>query len=120
MGYWKKISNRLLGYESSREFAVPQNSTIVLTHDSGFFSNRSVLLKALAASPVHPVTIDAAKSFRHFTNKGEYFDWYRFFVQRLLPSMPNLVPGNSAGLLLASHTTPSIDFWTIGPQMPSS
>ena len=79
MGLWKKISDRLLGYESSREFSVPQNSTIVLTHDSGFFSNCSVLLKALAASPVHPVTIDAAKSFRHFTNKGEDFNWYRFF-----------------------------------------
>ncbi|MDA8777423.1 hypothetical protein N9M74_02145 [Pontimonas sp.] len=89
MGLWKKVGDRLLGYKSSREFAVLKNSNLFLTHDSGFFSNCSVLIKSLAQSPVHPVTIDATASFTHFTNQGRPFDWYRFF--RPAPSKINTV-----------------------------
>lgn len=80
MGILTRLLNRALGYRSTRDFARHQGTHITLIHDSGFFSNCSVLLMNLARAKLHPVKIDASHSFKHFTDNGEAFRWTEFFA----------------------------------------
>lgn len=79
MNLLKRIRNRLFGYPSRRDFAVLEGKKISLLHDSGFFSNCSVLLMNLANAPQHPIFIDAKSSFTHFTDSGRPFEWNQYF-----------------------------------------
>ena len=74
-----RVVDRLRGYRTSRTFAVTQANTISLLHDSGFFSNCSTLLLELARSPRHPLNIQASRSFSHFTEPGQAFEWTDYF-----------------------------------------
>ena len=65
----ERLQNRLLGYRSTRNFATHTPDTVALSHDSGFFSNCSVLLLSLARSDNHPVKIDVSESFTHFAER---------------------------------------------------
>ena len=74
-----RVVNRVLGYHSSRDFARHRGSEVLLLHDSGFFSNCSVLLMSLARAQQHPARIDVSRSFTHFTDEGKAFRWDDFF-----------------------------------------
>jgi len=74
-----RVVNRVLGYHSSRDFARHRGSEVLLFHDSGFFSNCSVLLMSLARAQQHPARIDVSRSFTHFTDEGKAFRWEDFF-----------------------------------------
>lgn len=79
MTAWKRLVDRLWGYPSSRQFAVHADDTITLHHNSGFFSNCSVLLMSIANANRHPARLDVSASFTHFTERGKSFQWSEFF-----------------------------------------
>jgi hypothetical protein len=76
----RRVLDRLLGYRSSRNFSTQTGKRVVLAHDSGFFSNCSVLLLSLAKAKHHPVQIDVSSSFTHFAEKGSSFEWDALFL----------------------------------------
>lgn len=77
---FKALADRVIGYRSSRQFTINSGNVLKVVHDAGFFSNCSVILKDLAASPVHPCAIDASESFRHYRTESTQFHWEDFFT----------------------------------------
>ena len=79
MSLLRRLLNRMIGYRSARTFAISDGSTLRLMHDSGFFSNCSTLLLAIARSEFHPVQIDVANSFSHYSSASKPFCWEACF-----------------------------------------
>lgn len=76
---WTRAVDRLIGFRSSRNFVENDGAALALKHDSGFFSNCSVLLMHLARAATHPALIDVSESFSHFRAEGSSFEWNRYF-----------------------------------------
>lgn len=70
-----RLLDRMIGYRTARTFASSEGSTLTLLHNSGFFSNCSALLFAIARSEFHPVDIDVANSFSHYSSPSKHFSW---------------------------------------------
>ena len=102
----ERLQNRLLGYRSTRNFATHTPGTVALSHDSGFFSNCSVLLMSLARSDNHPVEIDVSESFTHFAERKGSFQWSEYFLPPppALPGSPARWPSSRVAKRLPHHS----------------
>lgn len=85
----QQIVDRLIGYRSGRTFTTSSPRTIRLRHDSGFFSNCSVLLQGLARAGHHPLKVDATASFSHYASDTRKFRWEDCFEQAKEPLIGN-------------------------------
>ena len=75
MQIFRRMVDRLLGYQTRRNFVTSDGGGMTLLHDSGFFSNCSTLLLSLARSKSHPVEIHTDRSFSHYTSPRSRFRW---------------------------------------------
>lgn len=127
-----RVVNRLLGYRSTREFCAPKGQSLVLTHDSGFFSNCSALLLSLAHAETHPLQVDASVSFSYFRDEGSHFDWTRYFRPAPEPIIGNpaswnasrvarRLPHHSIYRLIDFQTTNELvhNYFSLSPQVES-
>ena len=103
---WKRARDRLFGYPSNRQFALSADNRVVLLHDSGFFSNCSVLLMSLARAHNHPLEIDVTRSFTYFKESGEPFQWDNHFLPppSRMRGKPQRWPDSRVAKLLPHHS----------------